>query len=122
MANIEALKKLLETYNEINGPVERLYQVPTAAEFAKLVHKNRPFIVKTKEQWPAVGKWTKEYLVEKMKGQDISVAETPEGYRLRDHFGSDFLHFVAMQTHSSKLTASSSSSNLTRGEWSFPNS
>lgn len=82
MSTFTALKNLLETYHEINGPVDRLFEEPSGVEFAKIVRQNRPVIISPRGgfNWPALEKWSKEYLLEKMQGKKISVAETPFGY------------------------------------------
>jgi len=52
---------------------------PTPLEFARLVHASRPVVIRGVE-FPALTKWTDEYVVQRMGNQSISVAVTPNGY------------------------------------------
>jgi jumonji domain-containing protein 7 len=70
---------------------------PTPLEFARLAHLSRPAVIKgititlcatpvrltrcfSGVEFPALTKWTDDYLVEKMGDQSVSVAVTPNGY------------------------------------------
>lgn len=76
---------------------------PTPLEFARLVHLSRPVVIKGTvvvhiwvaperltccilgAEFPALTKWTDDYLVQKMGDQCVSVAGTPNGYDLIIH-------------------------------------
>lgn len=88
----------------MNGSSYRvLDRPPTPLEFARLVHLSRPVVIKgiseiyftparptrcfSGVEFPALTKWTDDYLVQKMGDQPVSVAVTPNGYdpSIRDH-------------------------------------
>ncbi|RPA71907.1 Clavaminate synthase-like protein [Ascobolus immersus RN42] len=78
--------RLLETYHDLNPSfISYAFGPPTPLQFAAAVRNNRPMIFRDAlydadgEEWDARRLWTKEYLLEKMKGREISVAETPWG-------------------------------------------
>jgi jumonji domain-containing protein 7 len=78
---------LLDNYHDINSQsVTELTREPTPLEFMRYVSRNQPFIIrhhpdsteatlfkKTLELWSA------EYLTERMKGEEVTVAITPSG-------------------------------------------
>jgi len=57
---------------------QTLQSPPTAAEFAQIVHISRPVVIKG-FQFPALKRWTDDYLRDKLQDQPISVAITPNG-------------------------------------------
>ncbi|KAH0839749.1 clavaminate synthase-like protein [Lanmaoa asiatica] len=75
----ELLKWISREYFDMNGPSYRvLDHPPTPLEFSRLVHLSRPVVIKGLE-FPALTKWTDDYLVQRMGGQSISVAVSPNG-------------------------------------------
>ncbi|KAF8559104.1 Clavaminate synthase-like protein [Imleria badia] len=73
----ELLKWISREYFDMNGSSFRvLDRPPTPLEFARLVHLSRPVVIK---EFPALTKWTDDYLVQKMGDQSVSVAVTPNG-------------------------------------------
>ncbi|KIJ70557.1 hypothetical protein HYDPIDRAFT_78159 [Hydnomerulius pinastri MD-312] len=83
---------------------------PTSLEFARLVHISRPVVIKGVE-FPALTKWTDEYLVQRMGNQSVSVAMTPNGRAdavTRDvdgklYFAEPFIDKMTMQELLTKL-------------------
>lgn len=82
----DPVKHLLDTYHELNPSfIEYGFGAPTALQFLQHVKQNRPVVFRDAlydqdgEEWEARKLWTKEYILEKMKGREISVAETPWG-------------------------------------------
>ncbi|KAF8913904.1 cupin-like domain-containing protein [Gymnopilus junonius] len=70
---------LSNEYRDLNGTgIETLEEPPSALEFAQLVHVSRPVVIKGFE-FPALHRWTRDYLAEKMGDSPISVAVTPNG-------------------------------------------
>ncbi|KAF8529033.1 cupin-like domain-containing protein [Hysterangium stoloniferum] len=63
---------IAKEYRELNGnSIQQLPSSPTALEFLRLVHISRPVLIKDH--------WTRDYLVQCMGPQEISVAVTPQG-------------------------------------------
>jgi hypothetical protein len=92
-SHYDVMLNLVREYQSLNGvQVEYRDSPPTALEFLRIVHSNRPVVFKGRpslcllisdslSHWPALHKWTSpEYLLEVMQDQMISVAETPNGY------------------------------------------
>jgi jumonji domain-containing protein 7 len=66
-------------WSDMNGSSYHVLDYPpTPLEFARLAHLSRPAVIKGVE-FPALTKWTDDYLVEKMGDQSVSVAVTPNG-------------------------------------------
>ena len=65
----------------LTAQVPVLETPPSGLEFLRdWVSFNRPVVIQNAtKQWPALNKWTTEYLVEKLRGRQISVAVTPTG-------------------------------------------
>jgi len=58
-----------------------IIEKPTPLQFYKYVAANKPVIIKgLLQDWLALNKWSKEYLIAKMKDQLVTVAITPDGY------------------------------------------
>ncbi|KAK9721492.1 hypothetical protein K7432_003373 [Basidiobolus ranarum] len=58
-----------------------LERIPTALEFSRYVAANRPFVVRGGAQsWPAMEKWSNEYLTSVIGEEEVTVATTPNGY------------------------------------------
>lgn len=81
MAKIgQVMKELICTYDELNGPIDDLQEAPSPLEFMRYVAKNRPFVIRGGcSTFPALQKWKTEYLLEKMEGRLVQIAETPHG-------------------------------------------
>jgi hypothetical protein len=77
----EALKELLVQYHDFNSNfVQTIIGAPSALQFLRFVHSNRPVVFKgAVAHWKAVSFWKKDYLCEKMGNKSILVAETPFG-------------------------------------------
>ncbi|ALC44869.1 CG10133 [Drosophila busckii] len=79
-----AIKLLLQEAEElsIGGQIAELKQLPTPLEFARDYYaKNAPVVIrKAVAHWPAVQKWTPDYLLNKLKDKIVDVAVTPNGY------------------------------------------
>ncbi|ORX96867.1 hypothetical protein K493DRAFT_314303 [Basidiobolus meristosporus CBS 931.73] len=58
-----------------------LEKPPTALEFSRFVAANRPFVVRGGAQhWPAMEKWSNQYLTSVLGEEEVTVASTPNGY------------------------------------------
>ncbi|KAI8080003.1 cupin-like domain-containing protein [Halteromyces radiatus] len=81
--NIEkAFIKYVKEYQDINGVQPVIFNgPPSPLEFLqKCVHPNRPALIKGSiDHWPAKTLWTDDYLRDKMKDQEVTVAVTPNG-------------------------------------------
>ncbi|XP_034483618.1 bifunctional peptidase and (3S)-lysyl hydroxylase JMJD7 [Drosophila innubila] len=79
-----AVKLLLQEAEElcIGGQITELKQLPTALEFARDCYaKNAPVVIRgAVAHWPAVKKWTPEYLQSTLNDKVVDVAVTPNGY------------------------------------------
>ncbi|CAN7998216.1 unnamed protein product [Ixodes hexagonus] len=79
-----ALKSFSENCKDLyfSGTVHEVDRVPSPLEFhRRWVCPNVPLIIRGGiSHWPAVHKWTHQYLREKMGSQTVSVAVTPNGY------------------------------------------
>jgi len=75
-----ALADLLVSYNDFNSCViEYLDEPPCPAEFAKIVARNRPVVIrKAFDDWPAK-EWTVDYLDSVMGYAKVQVAVTKQG-------------------------------------------
>ncbi|KAF9247051.1 cupin-like domain-containing protein [Melanogaster broomeanus] len=75
----ELLRWISKEYFDMNGSFYHvLDHPPTPLEFARLVHVSRPVVIRGVE-FPALTKWTDEYVVQAMGDHPISVAVTPNG-------------------------------------------
>jgi jumonji domain-containing protein 7 len=74
------------SYQELNEEqITELHEPPSPLEFLRYVHRNRPFIIRGgAREWPAVQRWTANYLQTKLRDCSVKVAITPDGY----------LHFI----------------------------
>ncbi|KII95182.1 hypothetical protein PLICRDRAFT_34019 [Plicaturopsis crispa FD-325 SS-3] len=73
------LQWLSKEYHELNGThYETLPRPPTALEFSRLVHISRPVVIHGFKV-PATRLWNNEYLLERMRDRNVSVAVTPNG-------------------------------------------
>lgn len=72
---------MITSYHELNSSVpDELTDEPTALEFMRYVHLNRPFIVRGgAKDWAAVQTWNATYLKEVLAGTLVNVACTPLG-------------------------------------------
>ncbi|KAH8274287.1 bifunctional peptidase and (3S)-lysyl hydroxylase Jmjd7 [Drosophila bipectinata] len=84
MPKIEsAINLLLQEAEDlcIGTRVVELDRVPTALEFCREFYgKNQPVVIRKALSWPAIGKWTPEYLVKALNDKIVDVAITPNGY------------------------------------------
>ncbi|KAL9123348.1 MAG: hypothetical protein Q9187_000075 [Circinaria calcarea] len=82
-----AIQELISSYHELNSTfVDELNGEPSPLEFARYIGKNRPFVVRGGiSRWPAVRKWSLQYLRDVMKDQPVKVAITPHGFVRRYH-------------------------------------
>jgi len=66
----------------LNSAVPILNDPPSGLEFLRdWVTFNRPVLIRNvMNDWPALKSWNFEYLIEKLKGVNVSVAVTPNGY------------------------------------------
>ncbi|KAH8379282.1 hypothetical protein KR009_003991 [Drosophila setifemur] len=81
--NERAIDALLQEAEElcIGSSVVELDQVPTALEFCRDFYaKNQPVVIRQALSWPAIGKWTPEYLIKALNDKKVDVAITPNGY------------------------------------------
>ncbi|MPC40343.1 7-dehydrocholesterol reductase [Portunus trituberculatus] len=80
----EALLKLSTEANELylNSQVPVLDAVPSPLEFYRdWVASNKPVILQgVTKHWPALTKWTPDYLRARLGEKEVSVAVTPNGY------------------------------------------
>ena len=82
--DLTAAFKLLSTEARdfsLHAQVPILEAPPTALEFLReWVTYNRPVVIKNAiNHWPAMKKWSLEYLKHKLKEHPVSVAVTPTG-------------------------------------------
>ncbi|KAM8708277.1 hypothetical protein ACLKA7_015277 [Drosophila subpalustris] len=79
-----AVKLLLQEAEElcIGGQITELEKLPNALEFAREYYaKNAPVVIRgAVAHWPAVKKWTPEYLQKTLDDKVVDVAVTPNGY------------------------------------------
>lgn len=80
-SNFENLAhRISDEYRDLNGSaIEILEKPPSAIEFSRLVHVSRPVVIKGLS-FPALDRWSNEYLCERMGNRPISVAATPNGF------------------------------------------
>ncbi|XP_017128379.1 bifunctional peptidase and (3S)-lysyl hydroxylase JMJD7 [Drosophila elegans] len=79
----KALDVLLQEAEElcIGSSVVELDSIPTALEFCRDYYaKNQPVVIRQALSWPAIGKWTPEYLIQALGDKTVDVAITPNGY------------------------------------------
>lgn len=78
----DPIANLISTFHSLNAAViDVLYEEPTPLEFMRYVAHNRPFVVRgAASGWRAIKLWDAEYLSEAMKGEQVKVAITPQGY------------------------------------------
>ncbi|KAG8199906.1 hypothetical protein JTE90_015893 [Oedothorax gibbosus] len=77
------LGELCEEYSDLlPSEIPVLHQAPDALSFLRnYVTPSIPFIVKNGiKHWPAIKKWSKEYLRSKLGDKTCTVAITPDGY------------------------------------------
>ncbi|KAJ1658178.1 hypothetical protein IWQ61_002536 [Dispira simplex] len=77
-----ALQDLVTEAQELTlASVTELTQLPAPLEFMRYVARNQPFIVRDgAKDWPALKKWSNEYLKQRLGEQLVTVAITPNGY------------------------------------------
>ncbi|KAH8270065.1 hypothetical protein KR018_003461 [Drosophila ironensis] len=84
MSRVEAaLEVLLQEAEElgVGTNIAELERVPSGLEFCRDFYaRNQPVVIRKALKWPAIGKWTPEYLVKELKDRDVDVAITPNGY------------------------------------------
>ncbi|XP_001352894.3 bifunctional peptidase and (3S)-lysyl hydroxylase Jmjd7 [Drosophila pseudoobscura] len=84
MSKIEtAINLLLQEAEDlrIGSSISELDHLPTALEFCRdYFAKNSPVIIRNALSWPAIGKWTPDYLIKKLNDKIVDVAVTPNGY------------------------------------------
>ncbi|KAI0023537.1 phospholipase A2 [Xylariomycetidae sp. FL0641] len=80
-AAADPIVELLTTYNELNAcRIEELDAEPSPLEFLRRVARNTPFVVRGgARDWPAVRKWSADYLRDALRGHRVNVAVTPHG-------------------------------------------
>jgi jumonji domain-containing protein 7 len=78
----DPITELLTTYNELNPPtIPSLTTDPSALEFMRFVHLNRPFVIRRGASgWKATRTWNVSVLKSLLQGQHVTVAVTPKGY------------------------------------------
>lgn len=78
-----ALNELITTYHQLNSRSADIHHgPPTPIQFLRYVHANHPVVFKgaaTKDHFEPA-KWNTKYLLKKMEGCNITIAETPFGY------------------------------------------
>ncbi|EDW70055.1 bifunctional peptidase and (3S)-lysyl hydroxylase Jmjd7 [Drosophila virilis] len=79
-----AIKLLLQEAEElcIGGQISELQQMPSALEFARDYYaRNAPVVIRQAvAHWPAVQKWSPDYLQTALNDKVVDVAVTPNGY------------------------------------------
>ncbi|KNE67227.1 hypothetical protein AMAG_12298 [Allomyces macrogynus ATCC 38327] len=78
-----ALCRLAETTRDLTctPTCPRIEGTPTALEFLRHVRANRPVIFAgLAKNWPAMRKWTTEYLAKAMGETEVTISMTPTGY------------------------------------------
>lgn len=92
-----ALTELITTYHELNSSSADIHHgPPTPIQFLRYVHANRPVVFKgaaTKDHFEPA-KWDTKYLLDKMAGCDVTIAETLLGYEVK-------LSILFMKNHAS---------------------
>ncbi|BFZ15711.1 hypothetical protein BsWGS_18750 [Bradybaena similaris] len=81
--NIDAAFELLSSeMGDLYPCIETLSSMPDALTFyRKFVSQNRPVVIQNAiSHYPALWKWGEKYLREKVGGQHVTVAVTPNGY------------------------------------------
>ena len=77
----KATIKMINDYHGLNGGITVLDEIPSTLDFMRFVAANRPFVIRDGcLEWPAVGKWNAVSLKEAMKGRQVKVAITPNGF------------------------------------------
>ena len=75
----EAIEEMILSYQDFNSAIEVYNIDPSSKVYAKHITKNRPFIIRGGcSKWPSAH-WSVAYLLEKMDGRSVKVAETPVG-------------------------------------------
>jgi jumonji domain-containing protein 7 len=82
MSYRQVTTRLVREYQELNDSQVEYRDKPTALDFSRIVRSNRPVVFRDCiSHWPALRRWKDpEYLRETMGDQEITVAETPNGY------------------------------------------
>lgn len=79
-----AVEVLLREASElcVGGQISELQELPSALEFSREYYaKNAPVVIRQAvAHWPAINKWTPEYLLSTLKDKVVNVAVTPNGY------------------------------------------
>ncbi|EDW72609.1 uncharacterized protein Dwil_GK17091 [Drosophila willistoni] len=78
-----AIKLLLQEAEElcIGSQIAELDRIPSALEFSRDYYaKNTPVVIRKAISWPALTKWTPDYLVQTLNDKNVDVAVTPNGY------------------------------------------
>jgi jumonji domain-containing protein 7 len=77
----DPITELLTTYSGLNpSTIDELIEPPSALEFMRYVHLNRPFVIRTgAADWTATRTWNVSVLKGLLVGQDVNVAVTPRG-------------------------------------------
>ncbi|KAH7887736.1 cupin-like domain-containing protein [Phlebopus sp. FC_14] len=105
------LQWISQEYYDMNGSLyHTLDHPPTSLEFARLVHISRPVVIQGVE-FPALTRWTDQYLIQQMGERRISVAVTPNGRADavvpgpdgRSYFAEPLVDTMNMQTLLAKL-------------------
>ncbi|CEL59664.1 JmjC domain-containing protein 7 OS=Mus musculus GN=Jmjd7 PE=2 SV=1 [Rhizoctonia solani AG-1 IB] len=77
------LHRLAQDYRELNGTkVEVWTHTPSPIEFAQIVGVGRPVLFRNTpnaKDFPALTKWTDDYLITAMADRKVSIAVTPNG-------------------------------------------
>eukprot|EP00735_Rhodelphis_limneticus_P010238 TRINITY_DN2958_c0_g1::TRINITY_DN2958_c0_g1_i1::g.3891::m.3891 TRINITY_DN2958_c0_g1::TRINITY_DN2958_c0_g1_i1::g.3891 ORF type:complete len:376 (+),score=66.58,sp/P0C870/JMJD7_HUMAN/45.95/2e-93,Cupin_8/PF13621.1/5e-78,Cupin_4/PF08007.7/2.9e+03,Cupin_4/PF08007.7/0.083,JmjC/PF02373.17/5.5e+03,JmjC/PF02373.17/0.69 TRINITY_DN2958_c0_g1_i1:2-1129(+) len=80
---ISVLSEFIECSRDLYVPLEiEKIDFPSSIEFyRKYVSQNLPVVIRNAfDHWPAMEKWNMDYFSERLKGQDVSVNVTPDGY------------------------------------------
>lgn len=78
------LQRMVHDYQSFNSSTpDSLDRSPTALEFSKYVHLNRPLVIRGEgARYAGMQHWSEEYLVEKMAQRMLAITITPDGSRL----------------------------------------
>ncbi|ORZ37253.1 cupin-like domain-domain-containing protein [Catenaria anguillulae PL171] len=79
----KALIQLSSTVNDLclSSQVQIFEREPTPIEFLRLIHANRPVLFKgVASSFPAMRKWTPEYMAAIMQERTVTVSLTPTGF------------------------------------------
>ena len=75
----EAIEEMISAYQDVNAAIEIYTEDPDSEVYARHITKNRPFVIRGGCLKWASARWNVPYLLEKMDGRSVKVAETPEG-------------------------------------------